>query len=149
MIDERAKAIRDEAPKVGELLWLIKRSERAVYQALSQALRPFALTPSQFGALLRLSDMGGASSAELARAAFVTPQAMKGMVDSLESKGYLTRVPVPRSRVIETSMTAEGREVLKAACERTAAVEAELATLLGADLLDMVKDALARVIAVG
>jgi DNA-binding MarR family transcriptional regulator len=146
---ERALAaeVRRDAPDVAELVWLIKRAERAVYQALSQALRPHAVTPSEYGALLQLGEMGHASSAELARAAFVSPQAMLGLVRSLEGKGYLTRDRVSGARTIETSLTPAGQVVLDDAAQSITNVEDAFAGAVGAAQLETVKDALARTIA--
>ena len=78
-------------PSVVHLPWEIKRAERAMARLLDMKLRGTGLTKSQFGVIQALEHMRKASSAELARTVFVTPQAMVSIVTGLEQKGYIER----------------------------------------------------------
>jgi DNA-binding MarR family transcriptional regulator len=123
------KASRYE-PEVAYTSWLLKRAERAVGAALYDALRDLGITPSQYGVLQALVRLEKASSAELARAVFVTPQAMTGLISGLERSGLIRRKPVKSSRVIEATLTRVGRRVFAEATARVAKIDMQLTSLL-------------------
>jgi DNA-binding MarR family transcriptional regulator len=123
------KASRYE-PEVAYTSWLLKRAERAVGAALYDALRDLGITPSQYGVMQALVRLEKASSAELARAVFVTPQAMTGLVAGLERQGYIRRKPLKSSRVIEATLTRVGRRVFAEATARVAKIDMQLTSLL-------------------
>jgi DNA-binding MarR family transcriptional regulator len=123
------KASRYE-PEVAYTSWLLKRAERAVGAALYDALRDLGITPSQYGVLQALVRLEKASSAELARAVFVTPQAMTGLIAGLERSGLIRRKPVKSSRVIEATLTRVGRRVFAEATARVAKIDMQLTSLL-------------------
>jgi DNA-binding MarR family transcriptional regulator len=120
----------DYRPQVGYTSWLLKRTERSVATLLYDRLRDLGLTPSQYGALQVLIRLGKASSAELARALFVTPQAMTGLVAGLERQGYITRKPLQSSRVIEATVTPLGQKVFHEATVRVEQIDALMTSLL-------------------
>ena len=65
---------------------------------------------------LRLRD--GASSAQLARIAFVTPQAMNLVIRDLERRGLIRREADPNGgRVLRASLSRDGKTVLRR-CDR-------------------------------
>ncbi len=72
---------------------------RAVLARLVRRLRETtledSLTPSQASALSRLSKGGVSTVAALAHAEKVRPQSMATTVETLESRGFLTRSPDP------------------------------------------------------
>lgn len=101
-------------PTVAHLPWEVKRAEREATRAVDAMLRGSGLTKSQFGVLQAIAHMRKASSAELARMIFVTPQAMVGLVTTLEEKGFIERSQSSYSaRVIEARLTPAGRAVYK------------------------------------
>jgi DNA-binding MarR family transcriptional regulator len=126
------KASRYE-PEIAHTSWLLKRAERAVGAALYDALRDLGITPSQYGVMQALVRLEKASSAELARAVFVTPQAMTGLVAGLERQGYIRRKPLKSSRVIEATLTPVGRRVFAEATARVAKIDMQLTSLLTDD----------------
>jgi DNA-binding MarR family transcriptional regulator len=103
-------------PKIGHLPWEIKRAEREAARTIDNLLRSTGLTKSQFGVMQALSRMKKASSADLARSFFVSPQAMVGLIAALEEKGYIERNPAA-ARVIEATITPSGRAAFKRARE--------------------------------
>lgn len=131
-------------PRVGYTSWLLKRFERSVASLLYDRLRDLGLTPSQYGALQVLIRLEKASSAELARALFVTPQAMTGLVAGLERQEYITRKPLQSSRVIEAAVTPLGQKVHD---EATTRVE-QINTLMTAALSEQDAEALRRMLEV-
>jgi DNA-binding MarR family transcriptional regulator len=77
--------------QVGYLLRLA--SQRHV--ALFQARMPDGITPTQFSALIRLSQNQGCSQNQLGRMAGMDVATIKGVVDRLRHKGLATVHPDP------------------------------------------------------
>lgn len=103
--------------------YVIARLERAIRAAINERVRPYGLTTLQYTTLSVLGSRGQPlSNAQLARRAYMTPQAMIEVLNALERKGLIRRDPHPNHRrVYPASLTGEGRAVL-AECD--AAVEA-------------------------
>ncbi len=79
-----------------------------------------------------LAQQPGASNAELARATFVTPQAMHGVLRGLEERGLLSRpASAAHGRALPTELTAVGRRALRAASAEVRAVEDRMLAPLG------------------
>jgi DNA-binding MarR family transcriptional regulator len=133
-------------PRVGYTSWLLKRFERIVASLLYDSLRDLGLTPSQYGALQVLIRLEKASSAELARALFVTPQAMTGLVAGLDRQGYITRKPLQSSRVIEAAVTPLGLKVHDEAKTRVEQINALMTAALSEDESDLLRGMLERCI---
>jgi DNA-binding MarR family transcriptional regulator len=105
----------------------LKRAEQALIAAKTEALAPYQLTVSQYGALLLLDYLPEASAAQLSRACLVTPQTMATVVEKLEHKGLIVREPSPlHRRVLAVQLTDEGRAVVRAADRAAKAVEQRL-----------------------
>lgn len=114
-------------PSVGHLPWELKRAERAAARFLDAKLRGTGLTKSQFGVIQALANVRKASSAELARTVFVTPQAMVGLINALEAKGYIERTQSQLSaRIIDARLTPAGRAAWRRASAKLAEADAVL-----------------------
>ena len=102
--------------------YVIARLERAVRATINERVRPHGLTTLQYMMLSVLGACGHPlSNAQLARRAYMTPQAMIEVLNALERKGLIRRDPHPNHRrVYPASLTDAGRRVLRA-CD--AAVE--------------------------
>lgn len=84
--------------------------ERSIRRSLGAVLRPFELTVAEYTALSLIRRRDGYSNAQLARRAFVSPQAMHEMINSLERRGLLEREPSASHRTMRhTHLTDEGR----------------------------------------
>src|SRR5690606_36417011 len=106
------------------LLYLVKRVELAVRKNLDAVLEPHGLTTIQYTALTSLARHDGMTAAALARHSFVAPQTMAQLVATLESRGWLERVPDPASRRRQLlSLTEDGRRLLAELRDPVAAVE--------------------------
>jgi DNA-binding MarR family transcriptional regulator len=94
--------------------YVIARLERAVRAQINERLRPHGLTTLQYTTLSVLGSRGQPlSNAQLARRAYMTPQAMIEVLNALERKGLIRRDPHPNHRrVYPASLTEEGRRVL-------------------------------------
>lgn len=81
----------------------------------------------------------GISNGGLARAAFVTPQTMQGILANLERRGLLARQPHPQQgRVLMTELTERGSDCLADARRCVEAVELALANAAGCDADNLV-----------
>jgi len=91
---------------------------------MDEALRPLGLSTPQYAVLTALAAQPGRSNAELARASFVTPQTMNGIVVGLAEAGLVERRPHPsHGRVLTTDLTRRGAALLAEAHPRVTEVE--------------------------
>ena len=94
--------------------YAVARLERAVRAAIAERVRPYGLTTLQYTTLTVLHRHGAPlSNAQLARRAYMTPQAMSEVIEALEIKKLIKRNPHPtHGRLLPASLTAKGRRVL-------------------------------------
>ena len=119
---EHAAAVNDPSesaaappePVEPRISYVIARLERAVRAQINERLKPHGLTTLQYTTLSVLGSRGQPlSNAQLARRAYMTPQAMIEVLNALEQKGLIRREPHPNHRrVYPASLTDEGRRVL-------------------------------------
>jgi DNA-binding MarR family transcriptional regulator len=123
----------------------LKLAQVALRSAMEEALSAVGVTAPQYAVLTALELDPGRSSAALARAAFVTPQTMQGIVANLERAGLLSRAPDPsHGRIKRATLTAAGRATLKRAHALVAEVEARMLAGFSPRDLDTLGAALAR-----
>ena len=67
------------------------RFHRARRHAVETALQPFALSGTEYGALVFVDRNPGTSNADLARFLFITPQALGRLTAQLHARGLLVR----------------------------------------------------------
>lgn len=109
------------------LSYVVARLDRAVRRAITDCISPFGLTIPQFTALSVLLRRSRLSNAQLARRSYVTPQAMHGVVLTLERRGLLRREPDPAHRkILRAALTPEGRRVAKRCEAAVAAMEDQM-----------------------
>ncbi|MET0405141.1 MAG: MarR family transcriptional regulator [Cystobacter sp.] len=129
---------------------VLKRAQHALRTRMDAALRPLGLTTPQYAVLSAVDVEAGISNARLARAAFVTPQTMQGILANLERDGLLVRQADPEhGRILRSGLTLEGQSVLVEAHRVVAAVENVMISSVGkeeaeriAGLLSQCADAL-------
>jgi DNA-binding MarR family transcriptional regulator len=93
----------------GRIGYLLVQAHHAFAGAMDVALRPAGLSRAQFGTLSVVVRQPGLSSADLARAVMVTPQAVNLLVTSLERDGLIERRPRRNhGRILEIHPTREG-----------------------------------------
>lgn len=108
-------------PRIG---YEIKRLQQLLRASMDSALEDLDLGTSQYAALSALEANPKASSAELARQCFVTPQSMNEIVQKLENAGLLERQPHPEhGRILVSAMTRAGKKLLAQAHERVESVQ--------------------------
>jgi DNA-binding MarR family transcriptional regulator len=142
---DRATAVNPVSPPVSapRIAYLIYRVERRLRVRLDEAVASHGITTAEFVTLSVLRDRDGLSCAQLARWAFVTPQAMNLVISALERRALVRRRPDPHhGRVLRASVTPKGLKVLER-CDRTMdAIEADMLDGLDAETTDVVRDAL-------
>lgn len=113
--------------------YALKRAQHALRVSMDDALRPLELTTPQYSVLSAIEAETGMSNARLARAAFVTPQTMHGLLTNLEKAALLARDADPaHGRVLRTRLTDQGRKVLAEAHRAVAVIEDKMVASLGA-----------------
>ena len=120
--------------------YIVRRIHAGLERAGFDDLRPAHYT------VFQLIPDGGARSTELADAAQMTKQSMGALIDHLEERGYVERVPDPadgRARIVR--LTSRGWDVVIAARKCIAEVEAEWEQFLGGRRYDAFRTALGRI----
>jgi DNA-binding MarR family transcriptional regulator len=108
----------DENPEGPRISYVIARLERAIRRAINDRVSQYGLTVLQYTTLSVLGRRGELSNAQLARRAYMSPQAMSEVIEALEGKGLVRRRPHPNHRrVFPAVLTGRGRRVLEE-CER-------------------------------
>jgi len=122
--------------------YAVARLERAVRAGIAERVRPYGLTTLQYTTLSVLNRHGAPlSNAQLARRAYMTPQAMSEVIEALETKGLIQRTAHPtNARLLPATLTRKGRRVL-ADCERSVD---EMESVMLAELTDDERAALRR-----
>jgi DNA-binding MarR family transcriptional regulator len=96
-----------------QLGYELRLAELAWRRSLEGPLRELGLTIPQYSTLRALERAPGASSAELARQALVTPQTMNALVLQLEEAELLTRTASATNlRVLNAELTPNGKALM-------------------------------------
>ena len=124
--------------------YLVYRLERRLRARLDQAVRAHGVTATEYVTLSVLRERDGLSCAQLARLAFVTPQAMNLVVSALERRHLVERQPDPdHRRVLRASVTPKGIDVLDH-CDRSMdEIESDMLADLDPEMIETVREALA------
>lgn len=118
MTTSRARAAAGSEPATPRLSYLVFRLERRIRARLDDALAQHGVTTTEYMALSELRLRDGPSSAQLARIAFVTAQAMNVVIRDLERRGLVRRRPDPRGgRILRVGLTRSGLTALRR-CDR-------------------------------
>ncbi len=127
-----------EAPPA-TMLYLIKQVELAVRSRLDELTAAHGITTIQYTALTALERHPGLIAAQLARMSFVRAQSMTQLLDALESRGLVRRVPDPSSRrQMRISLTDAAAELLDRMREPAAEIEREMTSALSpADVISL------------
>lgn len=93
------------------LVWLrITRLRRKHERAAAEILRSWDLSTAQLDTLTRLNTTEGITQGELAERLLVTQGNMTQLLDKLETRGLITRVPDGRTNAL--FLTEQGRSLL-------------------------------------
>ena len=116
----------------GQLGFLLRQAQAAVWQDLIATLAPFDLRPAQYAALRIVRARPGCKQQEIGDSLAIQRPNMVRLVDGLRARGLLTAVRNPadrRSYALE--LTAAGARLLACADRAHDGHEARLAACLG------------------
>ncbi|TML14345.1 MAG: winged helix-turn-helix transcriptional regulator [Actinobacteria bacterium] len=127
------------------LLHVFQSFERALFDRLAK--RGHAGLRPKHGAVLANVDASGTRGSVLARRAGMTQPAMGELVDELEAKGYVRRVPDPADRraklVVPTARALARQRIVVQVVD---AIEREYRDLLGSVAYESLRAALMRLV---
>jgi DNA-binding MarR family transcriptional regulator len=125
--------------QVGFLMRVAMQRHTAIFTARMVE----GLTQTQFAALAKLYEVGPCSQNHLGRLIYLDAATIKGVVDRLSTRGFVTAVQDPNDRRrLAVALTPRGREVTAAA----RAVAAEITTATLASLSDDERRVVARLL---
>jgi DNA-binding MarR family transcriptional regulator len=105
----------DNEASIRELVGGLRLLVRAVYVDSAKMSRRYGLTGAQSSVVRTLFQNGPISSADLSRKLYVTPSNITGIIDRLDKKGLVERVPQANDRrVVRIQLTAAGLTLGKA-----------------------------------
>ena len=135
LLDQSVKFSQTEPFPSVRLSYIIGRLDRVISQRIDEYISPYDLSVTQYTTLSVLSHRSGLSNAQLARRAYVTPQAMNQVLAQLAHAGLIEREShATHGRILCVNLTEQGKPVL-AVCD--AAVEAmEQQMLNGVDFAE-------------
>jgi DNA-binding MarR family transcriptional regulator len=134
LIGERYRGVE------GHIGYLLVQASYTLRAALAAALVPHGLSAAQYSVLSVLARDPGSSGADLARACNITPQAMNGVLATLERDGLIERRPHPtHGRILRVMLTDEGERRLEAANPAVRELEGGIEAGFGADEMATVK----------
>jgi DNA-binding MarR family transcriptional regulator len=130
-----------EPPRIA---YMVYRVERRLRTRIDEVVRAQGVTTTEYVTLSVLRRRDGMSVAQLARWAFVTPQSMNVLVAGLEDRNLVRRRPDPQhGRVLRTSVTRKGLQVLER-CDRSMdKIEADMLRDFGPDSVELLRSMLA------
>jgi DNA-binding MarR family transcriptional regulator len=104
----------DAYPMLDSVGYLVKRLRTHLERALDSEMAELDLTDVQWGPLLLLHHGMGNTAAEFARVMNADTGAMTRLLDRLEAKGLVRRVPSAQDRrVVELALTPEGTRLCR------------------------------------
>ena len=120
--------------------YLLRQAWQSFHNAMDNTLRRHNISGAQYAVLSVLARDPGVSGADLARACNTTPQAMNGVLATLEREALIERHPHPtHGRILQVQLTDEGRRRHEAATPEVRTLEQSIDADFTADELAIVK----------
>ncbi|MET0278083.1 MAG: MarR family transcriptional regulator [Pseudorhodoplanes sp.] len=114
--------------------YFLRRAQVWVFQDFIRTLSAIEIRPAQYSVLIVIGANPGLSQAELADKLAIERARLVHMLDQLEKRDFIERLPSPVDRRTHAlRLTREGQKILKRAKALAAKHEARLAEKLGAD----------------
>jgi DNA-binding MarR family transcriptional regulator len=132
----------------GYLGYLLRQAQAAARLTLERALDEFGVTVPQFVVLTMLKAYPGASGADLARVALLTPQTVGVIIRNLERDRAIRKTPHPvHGRVLQWTVTPRGLKLLEKCRRQALALERRLSAGLSEPAEATVRRWLAKIAA--
>lgn len=114
--------------------YLIRRFQVWVFQDFIRTLETIDIRPAQYSVLVVIGANPGLSQSDLADTLGIERARLVRLLDLLEKRGLMRRLPSPRDRRSHAlQLTSEGQKILKKAKALAATHEARLTEKLGAE----------------
>lgn len=112
--------------------FLLRRANQRHLAIFSRAIPD--LTPTQFAAVAKLSELGSASQNALGRATAMDAATIKGVIDRLRARGLVASTPDPNDqRRVQLALTAAGQKIFADLTETASRISAETLAPLSED----------------
>lgn len=109
-----AKATKKEA--IGEIMQYLRRIFKALQEYSEQVLKEFGVTGPQIWALRTIYKEGSLSMGELSDKMYLHMSTVSGIIDRLETKGYVERYRDRLDRrIVRISLTETGKRLVQRA----------------------------------
>jgi len=113
-----------------------RRAALAVIDVFVQRMEPYELKPVDFSVLSLVRHNPGITSRQLCTALGILPPNLVGMVNQLEKRELIERMPHPRDgRAMGLHLTTKGEKLMREAEKTAAELEADFASRLTASEL--------------
>ena len=90
--------------------FFLGRARKTFILALEQELAPYDISSSQWAVILNIADGNASTAGDLCKLMRYDPGGMTRLLDRLERKGFLRRVPTPGDRrSIQIELTTSGK----------------------------------------
>ncbi|WP_234775557.1 MarR family winged helix-turn-helix transcriptional regulator [Paraburkholderia tropica] len=123
--------------------YVVGQLDRLLKRTFMDVLSKHGLTLPQFTALSVINSGGVLTNAKLAERSFITPQSANEVVKTMEANGWVGRSPT-HARLVQLSLTDEGRRVLQECDVAIDQLEASMLTGLTEIPLDTLRVVLQR-----
>lgn len=121
----------------GSVLLALQRATHATLHLLATRLVDLDLTGSELNALGNLADGQPRTVSELGAAVGARPTTLTGVLDRLEKRGLVARLPRPGDRrAVQIELTADGRETAATVADAMAGIERDAFADLPADAVE-------------
>jgi DNA-binding MarR family transcriptional regulator len=140
----RSEAGAESLPRLG---YLLKQAHLQFMERAAEALAPLGIGSREWAALICLDDERGLSQGEVAQQLGIDRTTMVALVDTLQRKGLVARLPHPGDRrKNRIALTPEGRSVMEAGARLADEVERQFLAGLSPPDVQQLKGALHTVI---
>jgi DNA-binding MarR family transcriptional regulator len=113
-----AKKTVSKKTAIAEIVQSFRRIFKAIHHYSEEVLKAFGVTGPQLWLLKTLREEGGTSVGELSEKMYLHISTMSGIIDRLETKGYVVRKrEAPDRRVVTVHLTAAGKRIVDKAPE--------------------------------
>ncbi|UOQ44367.1 MarR family transcriptional regulator [Halobacillus salinarum] len=112
MTDQNLYRQKKEDPSL-KLFVVLSKAQRSIADLVKDDIQRYDLNPTEFGVLELLYHQGDQPLQKIGEKILLASGSITYVVDKLEEKGYLERIPCPEDRRITfASITEKGRELL-------------------------------------
>lgn len=142
-----AKKTVSKKTAIAKIVQSLRRIFKAIHQYSEEVLKEFGVTGPQLWLLKTLREEGGTSVGELSEKMYLHISTVSGIIDRLETKGYVVRKrEAPDRRVVTVHLTAAGKRIVDRAPEPSQGkLLYSLQTLSEKEVLEM-HDALQKIV---